>query len=105
MAADKAARVYRARDCIYHPGNSSSASNVRVICFATQLSKMRLSISRGEKWIPRPSRLRAAETGARIWKKKKKTKYRARGCGVYYIRVYVYTIHSGAAPANLSDRG
>lgn len=99
MAADKAARVYRARDCIYHPGNSSSASNV--ICFATQLSKMRLSISRGEKWIPRPSRLRAAETGARIWKKNKVS----RGCGVYYIRVYVYTIHSGAPLANLSDHG
>lgn len=53
MAADKAARVYCARDCIYHP-----AMPARVICFATQLSKMRLSI-REEKWI---ASLRAAET-------------------------------------------
>lgn len=56
MAADKAARVYCARDCIYHP--AMLASNARVICFATQLSKMRLSIRR-EKWI---ASLRAAET-------------------------------------------
>lgn len=59
MAADKAARVYCARDCIYHP--AMPASNARVICFATQLSKMRLSI-RGEKWI---APLRAAETRRR----------------------------------------
>lgn len=56
MAADKAAQVYCARDCIYHP--AMPASNTRVICLATQLSKMRLSI-RGEKWI---ASLRAAET-------------------------------------------
>jgi len=48
MAADKAVRVYCARDCIYHP--AMAASNGRVICFATQLSKMRLSVRR-EKWI------------------------------------------------------
>jgi len=59
MAADKAARVYCARDCIYHP--AMPASNARVISFATQLSKMRLSI-RGEKWI---ASLRAAETEGR----------------------------------------
>lgn len=56
MAADKAARVYCARDCIYHP--AMPASNARVICFATQLSKMRLSI-REEKWI---ASVGAAET-------------------------------------------
>lgn len=86
MAADKAARVYCARDCIYHPAMPAS-NNARVICFATQLSKMRLSI-RGEKWI---ASLRAAETEG----EKKKLVSRA--------SVYIRVPHESRPPYKVAD--